>query len=1087
MEKDLAMLDAAKTRTCLKEFDFEGLFLEELGWDKYTNNLHISVNSEIFSLNAIAEKRGMAAFLCNPSGDGTIPDYTSRRKIEKQVAKSVHEHIIIYVNEAEAIQIWQWVRRETGRPTACREHTYHKNQPGDSLIQKLQSIAFSLEEEENLTLVDVAGRTRSAFDLDRVTKRFYDRFKKEHDTFLKFIEGIPNDELLRWYASVMLNRLMFVYFIQKKGFLNNDLDYLRHRLVDSQSACTDGFYKSLLCPLFFEGFAKKENERTPAVNQLFGKVPYLNGGIFLKHQIEDAHGDQIQIPDTAFEKLFDFFDQYQWHLDERPLRADNEINPDVLGYIFEKYINQKQMGAYYTKEDITEYISKNTIIPFLFDEAKQKCRIAFEGGQSIWKLLQSEPDRYIYDAVRKGVDLPLPDDIAIGLDDVSKRTGWNKPASEEFALPTEIWREVVARRTRYNEVKHKALGGEITSINDFITYNLNIRQFANDVIENCEGPELLRAFYHAIEKVTVLDPTCGSGAFLFAALNILEPLYESCLDRMEVFLDELERSGEKHRSDKFGDFKKILKRIDDHPNRRYFVLKSIIINNLFGVDIMEEAVEICKLRLFLKLIAQVEEVEKIEPLPDIDFNVRAGNTLVGFARLEDVKQALSAQLFAGDALKRIEEKAEEVDSFFELFRQMQTEQGMDSHDFSDAKKEVGKRLKVLEEELNGYLAESYGVDMKKKRDYEKWLASHKPFHWFVEFYGILKHGGFDVIIGNPPYVELSVTNKDYGIRNLSLLNTGNLFAVCLERFTEILAARSRMGVIVPISAISTPRMSPLMTFLQQNLESLYSSNFAVRPGKLFVGADMNLSILVGQKRSPPGTNNVAGIIRSTKYNRWLAPERKTLFEVLQFNLSSVDGLANCIPKIGSSGEIEILRKFKQQNIPPVMSGSRLSCEELLYYHSGGRYFRKCLRDKLSNEYKPLRLSGGWSNAFVCFLSSSLYYWFWLITSDCYHVTSNDISNVRVPQSFLNEESFNSLSTQLIESLLKHSTTRSRQRADGSQQNEVNFKVSLSKPIIDEIDRVLAKHYGFTDEELDFIINYDIKYRMGLSTNGEQED
>ncbi len=69
--------------------------------------------------------------------------------------------------------------------------------------------------------------------------------------------------------------------------------------------------------------------------------------------------------------------------------------------------------------------------------------------------------------------------------------------------------------------------------------------------------------------------------------------------------------------------------------------------------------------------------------------------LLAFARLEDVRQALSAQLFAGDALKRIEEKAEEVDSLFELFRQMQTEKGMDSHDFSDAKLEVGKRQKFL--------------------------------------------------------------------------------------------------------------------------------------------------------------------------------------------------------------------------------------------------------------------------------------------------------------------------------------------------------------------------------------------------------
>ena len=78
----------------------------------------------------------------------------------------------------------------------------------------------------------------------------------------------------------------------------------------------------------------------------------------MPHQIEQLYGKTIAIPDKAFEKLFEFFDAYHWHLDERPLKADNEINPDVLGYIFEKYINQKQMGAYYTKEDITDYISR---------------------------------------------------------------------------------------------------------------------------------------------------------------------------------------------------------------------------------------------------------------------------------------------------------------------------------------------------------------------------------------------------------------------------------------------------------------------------------------------------------------------------------------------------------------------------------------------------------------------------------------------------------------------------------------------------------------------------------------------------------
>ena len=524
-------LDSTRTRQYLKDFDFKALFIEELGWDRHTAHQDISVDGQAVSLTAVAEKRGMVAFLCSSLQDGRIPDYPTRRKIEGQVAKSVHEHLIIYTDgDRKANQVWQWVKREAGKPGACREHAYHRNQSGEALIQKLQAIAFSLEEEENLTLFGVVSRTRVGFDIERITKKFYDRFKAEHAAFLNFLKNIPDEEMQRWYVSVMLNRLMFIYFIQKKNFLDNDPNYLRSRLARSKKEGKNLFYKEFLCPLFFEGFARKESERSAATNRLLGHVPYLNGGLFLRHQIEELHGKDIHIPDTAFEKLFDFFDQYQWHLDERPLRDDKEINPDVLGYIFEKYINQKQMGAYYTKEDITEYISKNTVIPFLFDAAKQKCKIAFEGETSVWRLIQIDPERYIYEAVKKGVDLDLPPEIAAGLKDISRRTEWNRPASSEYALPTEIWREVVARRRRYEEVRAKMANGGTRSINDLITCNLDLRQFAQDVIETCEGPELLRAVYHAIEKVTVLDPTCGSGAFLFAALNILEPLYQACLD-----------------------------------------------------------------------------------------------------------------------------------------------------------------------------------------------------------------------------------------------------------------------------------------------------------------------------------------------------------------------------------------------------------------------------------------------------------------------------------------------------------------------------------------------------------------------------
>ena len=109
-------------------------------------------------------------------------------------------------------------------------------------------------------------------------------------------------------------------------------------------------------------------------------------------------------------------------------------------------------------------------------------------------MLRDNPDRYIYPSVRKGVDLPLPPQIEAGIHDVSKRGEWNKPAPDAYALPTETWREHIARRTRYTDVRAKLERGEIHAINDLITYNLDIRQFAQDAIQHAEGPELLRAF-----------------------------------------------------------------------------------------------------------------------------------------------------------------------------------------------------------------------------------------------------------------------------------------------------------------------------------------------------------------------------------------------------------------------------------------------------------------------------------------------------------------------------------------------------------------------------------------------------------------
>ena len=548
-------LDREGVRGRLERGDLRGLFVGELGWDYFGGDMNISVSGEVSSLEGVAEKRGFVVFRYTARSEDCFPQHPVRQRIEREVAKRVREHLIVYVSHEEKTQVWQWVKRELGRPERTRMHVYHRGRTSALLVQKLERLHFALEEEEKgLSIVDVAGRVGSAFDVEKVTKQFYERFQREHSDFLGFIEGVLDAAGREWYASVMLNRLMFIYFIQKKNFLAGDADYLRTNLAKSKREGADRFYRGFLRSLFFEGFAKPLNERSERAKRQLGEVPYLNGGIFQRHPMEREHGENIQIPDRAFERLFGFFEQYQWHLEDRPLRRANEINPDVLGYIFEKYINQKQMGAYYTKEDITGYIGRNTIIPLLFGEAKKACAIAFEPSGGVWRLLREEPDRYIYEAVRHGITYDihknlelaskreLPEEIAVGVKDVGKREDWNQPAPSEYGLPTETWREHVGRRRRYEEIHAKLAAGEVRSISDLVTYNLDIEKFARDGIQNSEGPEFVRAFWKALGEVSILDPTCGSGAFLFAALNLLEPLYGACLEAMRGLVGDVERA-----------------------------------------------------------------------------------------------------------------------------------------------------------------------------------------------------------------------------------------------------------------------------------------------------------------------------------------------------------------------------------------------------------------------------------------------------------------------------------------------------------------------------------------------------------------
>ncbi len=892
---------------------FSELFTQDMGWDWPAGaNAHpfpITIDGRAFEFRTVAHKRGVGVLHCTPRDPGPLPPPSLRGRLEREVAKKIHEHIIIFTDAANTIQVWQTALRRAGLPIRRSEYTLHlaAGATGEPLAQRLEKLAFTLDEEELLTLPDVLARMQeSGLHAERITKRFYQEFASQKKVFTEFIEGLASAGDRSWYASVMLNRLMFVWFIQAKSFLDQNPNYLPDKLEQVRAAAGAGqfhnFYRQFLLRLFHEGLGARAADRAPALSALIGRIPYLNGGLFDVHELErgDA-GSAIRIPDEAFERLFAFFGQWRWHLDERPLRDDREVNPDVLGYIFEKYINQKEMGAYYTKEDITGYISRNCIVPCLFAKAEaampreeREAFVSYRRG-----LLQENPDRYIYAAVWHGTEHPLPPEIAVGESNVARRTGWNRPAPSEFALPTEWWREVVARRRRYAEVKSKLAAGEVRELTDLVTLNLDIIQLAQDAVADCPTPAALRALWDGLAGLSVLDPTCGSGAFLFAALNILQPLYDACLRRMEALVDEAPKPLHPKSHLKF-----FADTIADaggsaHPSRAYYILKRIILGNLYGVDLMPEAVEICKLRLFLKLVAQVmpdpaKDNLGVEPLPDVDFNVRPGNTLVGFATRAELERSAEGDYLRQQEITQAIQAADDAAHVFDTFRQSQL--AGDTAGQAAVKTDLRARLQALRDQLDRYLARVYDLRMSEdERRFEKWKASHHPFHWLVEFYAIVNAGGFDVIIGNPPYLDLKQLTG-YIPKGFVTSPTKNLYSLVLERCEALV--NDRQGYIVPISSLATEGYSELQRILLHR--DLWFTSFDDRPAHLFDDLDKNtLSVLLLSRRRENAS------VVSSRLNRWNSDERPDLFPKLHLHQTPNCRLPGCVPRIGSEIEASI--------------------------------------------------------------------------------------------------------------------------------------------------------------------------------------
>jgi methylase of polypeptide subunit release factors len=392
------------------------------------------------------------------------------------------------------------------------------------------------------------------------------------------------------------------------------------------------------------------------------------------------------------------------------------------------------------------------------------------------------------------------------------------------------------------------------------------------------------------------------------------------------------------------------------------------------------------------------------------------------------------------------------------------------------------------------LADTYGLGAqtqwksKKEKEtaYQQWKKSHQPFHWFAEFYEIISKGGFDVVIGNPPYVEYTKAKKDYSIKGYETESCGNLYAFVAEKVLCITNKKGRSGMIIPHSSICTDRMSSFQKILGEN--GLWLSSYDIRPSKLFDGVDQRLLIFLTDFQSDE--------VLTSSYHRWNSEYRDCLFNTLEY-VSSMVSIPNSIAKINKTIEKNILTKLFENN-KKLNDHFDKTGKYLLFYHNTPRYFIRAMKKepyfwnekdgkKSSSHNKGIVLSTNINRDLVLsILSSTIFYWWFILHSDCRDLNAKEIGEFPIDLDSIktnNKSELIDISKRLEEDLKKNSYRKETiYKATGKVIYD-EFYPKKSKPIIDEIDKVLAKHYGFTDEELDFIINYDIKYRMG----GELED
>lgn len=565
--------------------------------------------------------------------------------------------------------------------------------PNKTFLQQMQRANFS-------TLAGIL----ETFSLEAVSDEFYREFKPKYDAIAEAVKGTEDDDLKKDFALLFVIRIIFLGFVQKKGWLGDNPRFLEDFWQEYlKSGSTDTFYKEWLEPLFFEAFSFPPGRKVAYGHAPFSEntqkalqmAPYLNGELFKQKQDVDDQG--LWIPDSLIGDFIDFLFQYNFTVEENELYDEElELNPEFLGIIFERITNMDQ-GAVYTPRA----------------EVDLMCRLA------LVKWLEQTTD------------------------------------IEKKDLYRLFFREVGADEA-YDEYQKQG---------DFSPYEI-------------------RTLIERLENVTVCDPAAGSGAFEVGMLQVLDQVLENLYSRNNTPED--------------------LKASAPTPFERK---KAIIANSLYGVEVKRWAVWINHLRLWLTLFVDMSDDSKysFEPLlPNLTFKVRTGDSLVQRIGSKTFPVQGHANLPQEVKRKITQLKQKKRDFFYNKskdYRIIEQEElavfrAILDEEITERQKQIrnlNKPVEIQQAIFQTSLEEQIKLDFTKETEIQQArleseiaelkaqkqsLKDKRPFIWSIEFAEIFfDHGGFDIIIGNPPYLrqeEISDPNgalkpKDYKEALLEML------------------------------------------------------------------------------------------------------------------------------------------------------------------------------------------------------------------------------------------------------------------------------------------------------------------------------